>query len=71
MKHLVLLAAVYALIAALVVPTSLFASEDADPAAPETPAGEAAPAGETPAAPPEPEPAPAPEEPAAAPRNRP
>ena len=66
MKHLVLLAAVYALIAALVVPTSLFASEDADPAAPETPAGEAAPAGETPAAPPEPAPAPAPEEPAAA-----
>jgi LPXTG-motif cell wall-anchored protein len=67
MKHLVLLAAVYALIAALVVPTSLFASEDADPAATETPAGEAAPAGELPAAPPEPATAPAPEEPAAAP----
>jgi LPXTG-motif cell wall-anchored protein len=69
MKHLVLLAAVYALIAALVVPTSLFASEDADPAAPGTPAGETAPAGETPAAPPEPAPAPAPapQEPAAAP----
>jgi plastocyanin len=65
MKHLALLAAVYALIAALVVPSSLLASEDADPAAAETPAGEAAPTGDTPAAPPEP--APAPEQPAAAP----
>ena len=43
MKHLALLAAVYALIAALVLPSSLFASEDADPAAAETPAGETAP----------------------------
>jgi LPXTG-motif cell wall-anchored protein len=65
MKHLALLAAVYALIAALVVPSSLLASEDADPAAAETPAGETAPAAETPAAPPEP--APAPEQPAPAP----
>ena len=48
MKHLALLAAVYALIAALVLPSSLFASEDADPAAAETPAGETAPAEETP-----------------------
>ena len=62
MKHLALLAAVYALIAALVVPSSLFASEDADPVAAETLAGETAPA-ETPAAPPEA--APAPEEPVA------
>ncbi len=54
MKHLALLAAVYALIAALVLPSSLFASEDADPAAAETPASETAPAEETPAAPPEP-----------------
>ena len=65
MKHLALLAAVYALIAALVVPSSLLASEDADPAAAETPAGQAPPAGGAPAAPPEP--APAPEPPAAAP----
>ncbi len=57
MKHLALLAAIYALIAALVIPSSLFASEDADPAAPETPATETAPAGETPAAPPAPAPA--------------
>jgi LPXTG-motif cell wall-anchored protein len=65
MKHLVLLAAVYALIAALVIPSSLLASEDADPAASETPAAETAPAGETTTAPPEP--APVPEEPAPAP----
>ena len=65
MKHLALLAAVYALIAALVLPSSLLASEDADPAAADTPAGETAPAGETPPAPAEP--APAPEQPAAAP----
>jgi LPXTG-motif cell wall-anchored protein len=65
MKHLALLAAIYALIAALVIPSSLFASEDADPAAGETPATETAPAGETPAAPPAP--APAPEQPAPAP----
>ena len=67
MKHLALLAAVYALIAALVLPSSLFASEDADPAAGDTPAGETAPAAETPPAPPEPEPAPEPEQPAPAP----
>jgi plastocyanin len=65
MKHLVLLAAVYALIAALVVPSSLLASEEPDPAAVETPTGEAETTGETPAAPPEP--APPPEQPAAAP----
>ena len=81
MKHLALLAAVYALIAALVLPSSLLASEDADPAASETPAAETAPAGETPTAPPEPAPAPAepapapepaapaPEQPAAAPEQ--
>ncbi len=65
MKHLALLAAVYALIAALVVPSSLLASEEPDPAAAETPAGETGATSETPAAPPEPPPAP--EEPAAAP----
>ena len=65
MKHLALLAAVYALIAALVLPSSLLASEDADPAASETPAAETAPAGETPTAQPEP----APEQPAAAPEQ--
>ena len=62
MRHLALLAAVYALIAALVLPSSLLASDASDPAATDTPAGEAAPAGETPAAPQEP--APAPDEPA-------
>jgi LPXTG-motif cell wall-anchored protein len=68
MKHLAPLAAVYALIAALVLPSSLLASDDADPASAETPAGEAAPAQESPAEPAEPaEPAPAPEQPAAAP----
>lgn len=81
MKHLALLAAVYALIAALVLPSSLLASEDSDPAASETPAAGTAPAGETPTAPPEPAPAPAepapapepaapaPEQPAAAPEQ--
>jgi LPXTG-motif cell wall-anchored protein len=81
MKHLALLAAVYALIAALVLPSSLLASEDADPAVADTPAGEPAPAEETPGAPPEPAPvpgepapapepaAPAPEQPAAAPEQ--
>jgi LPXTG-motif cell wall-anchored protein len=63
MKHLALLAAVYALIAALVVPSSLLASEEPDPAAAETPPGETAPAGEPVAAPPKP----APEQPAATP----
>ena len=65
MKHLALLAAVYALIAALVLPSSLFASEDPDPAAADTPAGETAPAEETPPAPSEPAPAPEPPAPAA------
>ena len=74
MRHLALLAAVYALIAALVLPSSLLASDDADPAASETPAAETAPAGETPTAPPEPapvpaEPAPAPEPAAPAPKQ--
>jgi LPXTG-motif cell wall-anchored protein len=74
MKHLALLAAVYALIAALVLPSSLLASEDADPAASQAPAAETAPAGETPTAPPEPapvpaEPAPAPEPAAPAPEQ--
>ena len=44
MKHLAVLAAIYALVAALVLPSSLLASEDADPAAAETPATETAPA---------------------------
>jgi LPXTG-motif cell wall-anchored protein len=70
MKHLALLAAVYALTAALVLPSSLFASEDPDPAAADTPAGETTPVEQTPPAAPEPapapaEPAPAPEQPAA------
>ncbi len=74
MKHLAALAAIYALVAALVLPSSLLASEDADPAAAETPATETAPAQEAPAAPAEPapaaptEPAP-PEQPAAAPEQ--
>jgi LPXTG-motif cell wall-anchored protein len=75
MKHLAALAAIYALVAALVLPSSLLASEDADPAAAETPATETAPAQEAPAAPAEPEPAPTepapPEQPAAAPEPAP
>ena len=67
MKHLALLAAIYALIAALVLPSSLLASEDADPAAAETPAAETTPAEEAPVAPtapaaPSEQPAPAPEQ---------
>ena len=73
MKHLAVLAAIYALVAALVLPSSLLASEDADPAAAETPATETAPAQEAPAAPSEPappeQPAAAPEQPAAAPEQ--
>jgi LPXTG-motif cell wall-anchored protein len=72
MKHLAVLAAIYALVAALVLPSSLPASEDADPAAAETPATETAPAQEAPVAPTEPAPeqqAPAPEQPAAAPEQ--
>ena len=76
MKHLALQAAVYALIAALVLPSSLLASDAADPEAADTPAGETAPAGEIPAEPPPEQPAPppepaapAPEQPAAAPEE--
>ena len=65
MKHLALLAAVYALIAALMVPSSLLASEDAHPAAAETPPGETVSTGETLVVPPDPPPAP--QEPAAVP----
>ena len=63
MKHLALLAAVYAVIAALVLPSSLLASEEADPATGDTPAAETTPAEEAPAPAPE-QPAPAPEQPA-------
>jgi LPXTG-motif cell wall-anchored protein len=81
MKHLVLLAAVYGLIAALVLPSSLLASEDADPATADTAAAETTPAEEAPAAPTVPAPAPEqlapaveqppapPEQPAAAPEQ--
>jgi plastocyanin len=64
MKHLALLASVYALIAALVLPGSILAQEDAaPPAETETaPAEQAAPPPEPPSAEPAPaEPAPAPE----------
>lgn len=67
MRHLTPLAAIYAVIAALVLPSSLLASEDADPAGGDPPAAETTPA-EAPAAPPTPAPAPeqpAPEQPAA------
>src|SRR5215207_2592984 len=64
MKHLALLAAVYALIAALVLPSSLLASEDADPATSDTPAAETTPPEEASAAPTDS--APAPEQPAPA-----
>ncbi len=68
MKHLALLASVYALIAALVLPGSILAQEDTAPAATETaPAEQAAPPEQAPAepvpAPAEPAPAPAPPEP--------
>jgi LPXTG-motif cell wall-anchored protein len=77
MRHVALLAAIYALIAALVLPSSLFASEDGDPAVAEAPATETTPAEELPApepapaepAPPPEPPAPAPEQPAAAPEQ--
>ena len=70
MKHLALLAAIYALIAALVLPSSLLASGDADPAAADTPAAAPAPPEEAPAPPPEPgEPGPVPEQPAPAPEQ--
>jgi LPXTG-motif cell wall-anchored protein len=72
MKHLAVLAAVYALVAALLLPSSLLASEDADPATADAPAAETAPAEEAPAVPeqPSPEPAaPAPEQPPAAPEQ--
>ena len=65
MKHVAVLAAIYALVAALVLPSSLLASsQDADPATADAPAAETAPAEEAPAAA---EPAPAPEQPAATP----
>ena len=68
MKHLAALAASYALVAALVLPSSLFASEDADRTAAQTPASGSVPAEEAPAAPSEPAAPPAaPEQPAAAP----
>src|SRR5215212_9644659 len=58
MKHLAPLAALYAVIAALVLPSSLLASDPADPVPTDAPATETAPAAEAPAAPPEPVPAP-------------
>jgi plastocyanin len=61
MKHLALLAAVYALTAALVLPGTLFAQESAEPAQAETVPTETAPADGAPA-----EPAPAQSEPAPA-----
>jgi LPXTG-motif cell wall-anchored protein len=72
MKHLAVLAAIYALVAALVLPSSLLASEDADPAAAQIPAAGREPAEEARAAPSDPaaEPAPAaPEQPPAAPEQ--
>jgi LPXTG-motif cell wall-anchored protein len=67
MRHLGLLAAVYALVVALVMPGTLLAQEEADPAATETTAAQQPPpeqpAAETAPAPP----APAPAEPAPAP----
>jgi LPXTG-motif cell wall-anchored protein len=61
MRHWLLLAAIYALVAALILPGSLFAQEDADsPATPEAPAAEGAPAEDPPAGEPPPaEPVPA------------
>jgi LPXTG-motif cell wall-anchored protein len=69
MKHVALLAGVYVLIAALVLPSSLLASEDADPATADTPAAEPTPE-EAPVAPTDPasgpeQPAPAAEQPPA------
>jgi LPXTG-motif cell wall-anchored protein len=72
MKHLAVLAAIYALVAALVLPSSLLASEEADPAPTQAPAAGSAPVEEAPAVPSEPaaEPAPAPpEQPPAAPEQ--
>jgi plastocyanin len=62
MKHLALLASIYAVIVALALPGSLLAQEEAAPPA-ETTAAEPAPVEQTPA---EPAPAPAPPEPAPA-----
>jgi LPXTG-motif cell wall-anchored protein len=61
MKHLALLAAIYALIVALVLPGSILAQEEAAPAEDQTAAAEPAPAQQAPAeqAPAEPAPAPA------------
>ena len=67
MKHLALLASVYAVVAALVLPGTILAQEEAPPAETETaPATQAAPPAE-PAEPAPAEPAPAPAEPAPAP----
>jgi LPXTG-motif cell wall-anchored protein len=73
MKHLAVLAAIYALVAALVLPSSLLASEDADPAPTQAPPAGSAPAEEAPAGPSEPaaEPAPPPPEQPAAPPEQP
>jgi LPXTG-motif cell wall-anchored protein len=71
MKHLVVLAAIYALVAALVLPSSLLASEDADPAPAQAPAAGSEPTEEAPAAPSDPpaEAVPPPEQPAAPPEQ--
>jgi LPXTG-motif cell wall-anchored protein len=64
MNHLALLAALYAVIAALVLPSSLLASQDADPATVDGLAAQTGPVEDAPAAPLEPaQPAPAPEQP--------
>jgi LPXTG-motif cell wall-anchored protein len=69
MKHLAVLAAIYAVVAALVLPSSLLASEDADPAPTQSPPAGSAPAEEAPAAPSEPAAEPAPPPPAAPPEQ--
>src|SRR5215216_4609177 len=51
MKRVALLAATYTLIAALVLPSSLLASDDSDPATADTPAAETTPAKDVPGAP--------------------
>lgn len=70
MKHVALLAGVYVLIAALVLPSSPLASEDADPATADTPAAETTPAEDAPVAPTAPAPTP-PEQPAPAAEQQP
>jgi plastocyanin len=66
MRHLALLAAVYALTAVLVLPGTLFAQESTEPPEAETTPAETAPAETAPAAQPPAEPAPAQSEPAPA-----